>query len=153
MDRWTRLLESKPIPIAEHLREEVGKLLAQDLSGWPPPITELDPVLGARFAPLLEPGYPCPSPAVYAEAFKLARWELLREIEAGDDYLRNRRYQERGLSEPDKLPLLFLSRWLTEQLLGLAEATEGRLKRTDLLDCLDRVARHLPTSPPGRGLG
>jgi hypothetical protein len=141
--RWDLLLDQKPISLTDHLLTEVAKLLAKDLSGWPPPIQELDPVAGRQFEPLLTPDGKRPSEDVYAEAFRLARWELTREVDAYDDYMRNRRWMEKGLAADDKLALLFISRWLVEQLLALGEATEGRVKRAQMVECLERLSRQL----------
>ena len=44
--------------------------------------------------------------------------------------------------------LLFLSRFMAEQLLGLAEATEGRVTRPHLLDVLDRTERYFFAKGP-----
>jgi hypothetical protein len=129
------------MPLLDHLLEEVSKLLAVELAKWPPSIEELDSQLGAKFQPLFEPGAPRPTRALYREAFRLARWELQREVQAIDDYMRNARYLEVGLAPTDKLALLFVSRWLVEQSLGLAESTHGKVKRPDLLDLLDRLER------------
>jgi hypothetical protein len=151
--RWDLLLEQRPIPLVEHLLEEVAKLLANDLRGWPPPIEELDPALGVRFAPLLGPDVPRPEEALFEEAFRLARWELEREVEAVDEYMRNRRWELRGLAPDRKQALLFVSRWLVEQLLSLREYTHSKISRPMLIDCLERTARYLraqrsgPTSP------
>ena len=141
--RWEHLLEQKPIPISEHVLNEVAKLLAKDLDAWPPPLEELDPVAGQQFADVLAPGKPRPSLLAYLEALRLARWELGRELDAYDDYIRNRRWLERGLGPDDKPVLLFLSRWVEEQLLGLGEATFGRIKRAQMLACVDRLEREL----------
>src|SRR5437868_9099978 len=127
--KWERLLETKPIPLLDHLVEEAAKLLAADLQKWPLPIQDLDPVAGARFAPLLEPEAPRPDDRAYHEAFRLTRWELEHDLEAYDDYMRNRRWMERGLPPESKGVLLFLSRWLYEQVTALAEATGNRVKR------------------------
>src|SRR5690606_40720214 len=94
---------------------------------------------GAAFAPLFEPDALSPHPAIYPEAQKLACLSLSRELEAYDDYLRNRRYLEAGLPEGDRTALLFLVRWLEEQMLALREATEGRIKRPQLVKCLERA--------------
>jgi hypothetical protein len=141
--RWDYLFDQKPVELAEHLLEEVAKLLGEDLAAWPLPIQELDLETGRAFAPLLEPDFPRPNEAVFAEAFRLARWELEREIDAIDEYMRNRRWEERGLAPGDKLALLFISRWLVEQLLALREATQGRLSRPALVDGLERTRRRL----------
>jgi len=141
--RWDHLLETKPIPLSEHVLNEVAKLLAKDLETWPPPVEELDPLTGQSFQELLEPGKPRPQPLAYQEALKLARWELGREVDAYDDYMRNRRWLERGLAPDDKRVLLFLSRWVVEQMLGLGEATSGRIKRPQMVECLERLEREL----------
>ncbi|HVE86233.1 MAG TPA: hypothetical protein VND93_25425, partial [Myxococcales bacterium] len=134
--RWERVLEQKPIPLLDHLVEEVARLLATDLLEWPPPIQDLDPISGAQFAPLLEPGAPRPDDRAYHEAFRLTRWELEHDLLAYDDYMKNRRWMEIGLPAESRPALLFLSRWLYEQLSGLAEATGNRVKRHHLQQVL-----------------
>ena len=151
--RWDFLLETKPVPILDQLLEEVSKLLAKDLGQWPPPVEELDLDIGGTFAPLFLERPPRPSPAVYDEALRLSRWELEREFDAYDDYMRNKRYLERGLAPTDRLALLFLSRWLVEQMLGLGEATDSRIKRTHMRQILDKVEAKLRlVQPPPSGL-
>src|SRR5687768_3372208 len=115
--RWDLLLDTKPIPLIEHLLEEVAKIMAKDFSVWPLRIDELDLATGRQFAEVLELKNPRPSAPVYREAFKLARWEIEREVQAVDDYMRNQRWLELGLAPTDKLVLLLLSRWLVEQML------------------------------------
>jgi len=137
--RWERLLESKPIPIIDHLVEEVSKLFADSLRAWPLEVDEADPEVLA----VLE-AYPRrPDDGTFREAFRLARWDLDREFEAFDDYIRNMRFVSAGLS-PDSRPLLlFLCRFMTEQALGLNEATEGRIDRRRMLQVLERTERLL----------
>ena len=137
--RWDYLFETKPIPMMDHLLEEVAKLLAKDLQQWPPPVQEVDLEVGGQFAPLFTEPSPRPAEAVYDEALRLSRWELEREHGAYDDYMRNKRYLERGLAPTDRLPLLLLNRWLVDQMLGLGEATEGRVNRRLMLQCLERL--------------
>src|SRR5919198_1837815 len=139
--RWDLVLDARPMPIVEHLLDEVAKLLAADLSKWPLPVLELDADSGRAFAPLLEPGSPRPDEAVFQEAFRVARWELEREFEASADYFRNRRYSERGLGDAARAPILFISRWLVEQLLSLREHTHSRVMRDQLVQCLERIGR------------
>src|SRR3712207_4925199 len=96
--RWDYLFEKKPIPMMDHLLEEVAKLLAKDLEKWPPPVQELDLDAGGQFAPLFTGPTPRTSPQAYTEALRLARWDLTREFDAYDDYMRNSRVLERGLT-------------------------------------------------------
>ncbi|MEN9800844.1 MAG: hypothetical protein RL653_4541 [Pseudomonadota bacterium] len=139
MDRWSWVLEQKPRPVLEVLKDEVAKLLEKELRRWPLPVEELDPAYAARHASAFALDAPRPALAVYRQAFLLARWELEREVLAVDEYFRNERYLEAGLGPTDKPALLVLSRWLTEQMLALAEATAGRVKRPDLVDMLERT--------------
>jgi hypothetical protein len=139
--RWDFLLDQKPVPLLDHLVVEAARLLADELGRWPLAVQELDAATGASLAPFLEAGSRRPPEAVFGEALRLARWDLDREHEAYDDYVRNRRYLASGLSEADKPALLFISRWVLEQLFALADATEGRVDRRALGRVLDGVAR------------
>jgi hypothetical protein len=138
-NRWEHLLDQQPVPLLEALLTEVAKRIAGDLKHWPLPIEGLDPETGADFAPLFAAGSVRPGDPVFLEAIRLAAWELERETQAVDDYLRNQRYQERGVGAPERRGLLLITRWLVEQLLALGEATEGRVKRKDLLRCLEQA--------------
>ncbi|MHB8877459.1 MAG: hypothetical protein ACYC8T_27520 [Myxococcaceae bacterium] len=141
--RWDRILETRPVPILDHLLDEVARLVAKELAGWPLPFVELDPAAARQFEAVLAPGSPRPGDAVFTESFRLARWELERDTAAYDEYMRNRRWLAHGLAPADKEALLFVSRWLVEQLLCLGESTAGRVNRPKMLDCLDRLERRL----------
>jgi hypothetical protein len=121
--------------------EEVAKIFAKDLALWPPNIEDFDLATGRKLVDLLAQAPLPPDPRIYREAFVLTRFDLGRELEASDDYLRNHRWMASGLGAKDKGMLLFLSRFMAEQLLGLAEATQGRVTRPHLLDVLDRIER------------
>jgi hypothetical protein len=141
--RWDQLLATRPLPLLEHLVQEVAKLLAADLERWPPPVQELDAATIGPLAAALAPDAPPPHPSTPWEAFRLARWQLAREHDAYDDYVRNRRYLAAGVPEGDRTALLFLERWLTEQMLALGEATGGRVNRARMRECLERTEAHL----------
>jgi hypothetical protein len=138
-NRWERLLEQKPIPVREHLLDEVARLLDKELKSWPLSIEELDTATGGRFAGFVTGESKRPPEEAFAEARRLTRWELDRATEAFDEYFRNRRYTDAGLTDAHRPALLFLSRWLLEQLLSVGEATQGRLKRADMARVLDRL--------------
>ncbi len=143
MSRWERILDRKPVPLQQHLLDEAAKVLLAELAGWPLPIEEIDPRTGTGVAEALGPAAPRPSPGVLPAALRLVRWELRREHEAYDDYMRNRRYLEVGIPEAERPVLLLVSRWVLEQLLALSEATEGRVDRRALLGLVDRLERGL----------
>ncbi|MGC4121075.1 MAG: hypothetical protein QM765_42155 [Myxococcales bacterium] len=144
MGRWDYLYELKPVPASEAFVEEAAKIIAKDLGVWPLQVTEwATPQDAARFGPLLAPDSLPPDASTFTEAFKLARLELMREFEQIDDYMRNERW--RAFVPPGRGVelLLFLTRYLTEQMLSINEATEGRIKRPMLVDLLTRTERHL----------
>jgi len=145
-DRWERVLEQKPISLQEHLLDEAAKLLLVELRQWPLAIQEVDEHTGAGIAELLAPDAPPPSSAVLAVALKLSRWDLEREHEAYDDFMRNRRYQEAGITDRERPLLLLVSRWVLEQLSSLADATDGRIDRHALLRLVDRLEAGLARS-------
>lgn len=133
--KWDLILDQKPVPLVQHLLEEISKLFAHELSYWPPRL--LDEAPPAVVAEAKER----PSLHLYRAAFTLTRFELAHETDAYDDYLRNQRWLVEGLHVSDKAMLLFLTRFVTEQVLALAEATEGRLKRPQLRELVDAVER------------
>lgn len=138
-DRWERILDQKPVSLREHLLDEAAKVLLSELRQWPLAIQEIDEHTGAGVAEFFAPDAPRPSPAVLAAALKLARWDLDREHDAYDDFMRNRRYEEAGITERERPVLLFVSRWVLEQLMSLSDATDGRIDRQALLRLVDRL--------------
>jgi hypothetical protein len=138
-NKWDLILDQRPVPLVTHLLEQVAQLFAKDLATWPPAIDDFDPRTGQTVAALLHEHAQPPDPRSFEQAFELARLDLAREHAQYDDYLRNQRWLETGLTAKDKGMVLFLSRFMTEQLLGLAEATQGRLTRAQLLLVLART--------------
>jgi hypothetical protein len=144
MGRWDHWLEAKAKPLTEHVLDEVAKILAKDLSGWPPPVAEWSSDADReRFASLFAPAAARPGRITFREAFRLARWEMQRDVQAIDQYMTREQWRSEGVADHEFLALLFVHQWLIEQLLGLNEATEGKIKRTQLEDCLDRCERKL----------
>ena len=143
MGRWDYLYELKPVPVSEAFVEEAAKVIAKDLEVWPLQVSEWStPQDAARFGPLLAPDSKPPDSATFTEAFKLARLELMREFEQIDDYMRNERWRAITPAGRGVELLLFLTRYLTEQMLSINEATEGRIKRPMLVDLLTRTERY-----------
>lgn len=144
--RWERLLDQRPTPLLDHLILETAKLIAADYLRWP---LELEAESGAETPAAIAPDAPRPSPAVYREALRLARWDVGHALDAFDDYVRNRRYLEHALVEAERPLLLLLSRWLVEQLHSLGEHTHGRVNRTRKLACLEAISREVARQPGG----
>jgi hypothetical protein len=139
--RWDRILEQKPVPVLEHVLGELAKLFAADLATWPPRIEAFDELTGRSVAALLLETPQKPDVLVFQQAFHVTRLDLERQFEAHDDYLRNQRWLDAGLTAKDKGMVLFLSRFMAEQLLSLQEATEGRVTRSAMLEVLARTER------------
>ena len=125
------------MPLSEYLLIECSKLFARDLQTWPPQVEDVTGTAAALLA--TEPARP--GPDLMREAFKLARWDLERELDAYDEYMRNRRWSEAGLTEADRPMLLFMSQLMGEQLLALGEATQGRVDRKAMVRVLDLTER------------
>jgi len=138
---WDFIHDRKPKPLREYLLDEFAARLSADLKTWPLPIGELDPALGAKWAHLLAPESVRPPKTVFNQGFRLARWELERQLDALDEYMRNERWLEAGIPPSEKQALLFVSAWLVEQLLALSESTQGRVDRRALVECLERTER------------
>lgn len=142
--RWDHLFDLKPVPLVEHVLDEVSKLVAKDLSGWPLQVEEFHSAADAeRFRPLLEPAAPRPDDKVFTIALRLARLELLREYEQIDAFMRNERWREFTPPGYGYDAMIFISRFLVEQMLALGEATQGRIKRPQLVECLLRAEHRL----------
>jgi hypothetical protein len=142
--RWDAILDLKPVPIREHLLDELARLFAHDLEAWPFSIEEPS----AQVAALLKANATRPEPHLFRQAFVLAQWELEHDLLAFDDYMRNQRWREQALADAQKPMLLFLSRFIVEQLDALAQATEGRINQKARLEVLARTqARLLPPQP------
>lgn len=146
--RWELVLEQKPRPVLEHLMAEAARLLAADLGQWPLPVQAFDEQSGGAFAALAAQHPERPDAALYHEAFRLTALDLARDFDAVDEYWRNHRFLEAGLPASARPMILFLTRFVTEQLLALGEATEGRLTRARLLDVLARIERHWALKDP-----
>jgi hypothetical protein len=141
--RWEFLLEKKPVPVIDQLVEEVAKLVSRELLKWPLEVSEVEANFVAEHAALVGADSKRPDAKVFEESFRLAIWELEHETDSYDDYMRNRRFLEHGLSMQDRPALLFISRWLFEQMLGLKDATNDRVKRRDLIRCLEQTRARL----------
>jgi hypothetical protein len=133
-----RLYAQQPKPLVEHLCDAAAEHFGQALAVWPP---EIDLTM-----PGIQINAQRPDSRAFSCAFEVARFDLLRDTSALDDYFRNRRYLEHGLLEQARGDILFVSRLLLEQLFSLQESTEGRLTRKHLLKILDLTRHHLSRS-------
>lgn len=136
MGRWDFLYELQPRAALDVLLDEAAKAFAEDLSRWPPPLEGIDPSLAAVLQG------PRPHRLAWAEAFRLARYDLEHDYEAID------RWQEEGwraaqLNEADRDAAIFLWRYVTERAFDLNESVQSRLRRRDLVELVDRIEKRL----------
>ena len=141
--RWDLILDQKPVPVVDYLLAEAARLFANDLKKWPPEVDAADDAHAVSLTELFEKNPAAPSPVIWSHAFQLARWDLEHADDATQDYFRNQRWTEAGLSVQEKPMLLFLSRWILEQLLSFGEATNGRVSRPGLIEVLTQTQRNL----------
>jgi hypothetical protein len=147
MSKWDHVLDQKPRPLEDHLLDEMAKRLTKELAAFPPPIEGLEGPEAARFEVLFEEPRTRPSDDVYRLAFRLARWELVRDIEAVAHFMRNGHYKPVAERPRDYLAMLFISRWLLEQMLALREAVQAKVSRERLVECLEQTERLLLKDP------
>ncbi len=142
--RWDFVYDLKPIELKQHFINEASKLLAKDLEKWPLQIDAWESASAeARFRHLVQPDSRRPDDRVYEAAFHLAKLEMEREFEQIDEFMRNERWRAYGADEYGRDAMLLLTRWLTEHLLAIVEATEGRIKRPMLVELLEKMEREL----------
>lgn len=138
MGRWDFLYELQPRSALDVLLDKAADALAEDLRSWPPPLEGVEPHLDARLREVLRGERP--HRLAYREAFRLVRWDMEHAYEAIDRW-QDDGWREAGIGEADCDAALFLWRYLAERLFDLGEATEGRLKRRDLIELSDRIER------------
>jgi hypothetical protein len=142
MSRWDHLYDLKPQPIRDYLLDQLAKELERVIREFPPAVDHWeDPAAEARFAPLLAGGKR-PSDLAVSTALWLARSDLLRDFEAVDQFMRNGGLEGLG-SHEDRELCHFLWRFLVDECLAFAEATQSRFKHADLADVLSRLERRL----------
>jgi len=137
-DRWAWLEGIRPTSLEDALAHEAARVLADEVLDWPPRIAWEDARAEAELAPLFDDATR-PSLAAIALGFKLARWELERELEAIDHALRNDVFARELADERERLAARFLWRYLPEWLFELKDRAGPRITRAHLLDALGQA--------------
>jgi hypothetical protein len=143
MRDWMELVRT--VTAEEVIITEIAKAIADELSRWPPQLEWTDDLARERFAMLYDFDGPRPDPAALTEGFRLARWDLARQTDEMNYYLRNDHMGRAVTDETQRLIAQLVWRYLTELLLDVAERLEGRLRRPQLLLCLDEAEKRLAT--------
>ena len=142
-DRWEWLEGVRKIGAAKAIGEELGRLIAEELRGWPVRVEWEDDRKRDKFAPLYAPEAPPPSHGAMLDGLRLARLELQREPDAIGAFLRG---DGEAASAHDALARELVWQWAYEAALVVLEHTTGRVRRSDLVAGLDLAARLVAAS-------
>jgi hypothetical protein len=138
------LYEREAQPLKEFVLDEVAKVLAKAVEEFPPPIESWEREdLRVRFEPLLTTFAGRPPLSVVREALKLYRLELARDVEGIDEYMRNDRWLQAGLSEQERELAVFLWQFWTEQTLAFKDYAGSKFRWSELTGLADRMNERL----------
>jgi len=139
---WLYATESQPLK--EYVLDEVAKHLAKAVEHFPPAIEEWEnDELRLRFEAIVARGIRRPALDVVRVGLKLYRWELERDLEAIDRYVRGERGAELGLADEDVELALFLYRFWMDQTLAFKEYAGNKFRWSELLGLADRLDSRL----------
>lgn len=138
------LYEKQSHPLKEWVLDEVAKVLIDAVENFPPQVEEWErPDLKERFAPLLEEIKPPLNRDALRLALKLFRWEIEREYELIDSYMRGHHHQEYRLDAQNLELALFLWHLFTDQMLAFMEVGTGKFLRKEMLGLVERLESRL----------
>ncbi|GEM_PF-2697817 len=138
-DRWEWLEGLKPESAVTVAVKHVAKMVAEDLTRWPPDVSLAEGPGANRFTEVLEAGAPRPSLSAFLEAIKRARWDLTRDYDALGFYERNEHLAEACPLPRDQLASDFIQHYILESFFMLMERTDNRVKRKDVLAGVDAL--------------
>jgi hypothetical protein len=141
--RWDHILDQKPQDLRDYVLDKVADQLADDLRNFPPPIDEwLDDALRARYAKVLaRTGKP--ELETYRVACELAREEMLREYELIDAFCRSTEWKRLLPTEIEEQTAHFMTRYLVDGALAFQEHAQGKFRRSDLVQLMERIEDRL----------
>jgi hypothetical protein len=136
--RYEPILEARPVPAAEALKQLLAKELVQMWEAFPPAEADvdfLDPTLRAKLAGRLHelPALDVPMVSLLARILVL---DLLHTTDAIDHLFRNHHHREAAPTERHVEALHLLWRAILEHLYARKEEA-GFLKTTDLVDIVN----------------
>lgn len=143
-NQYQWLYDTQTQPLKTYVLDEVAKLLAGAVEQWPPKLEQWEREdQRARFEPLLAQVREPPGQRVIAAALQLYRWELEREVELIDRYMRGEHWQEHRLGPMELETVLFLWQYWTDQTLAFKEYAQGKFRQSELLGLADRLESRL----------
>ena len=147
------LYEREKQPLKEYVLDEVAKHLSRAVEAFPPSIEEWEnEELRTRYAPLLATVTQRPRVGVVRVALRLYRWELERDVEAIDHYMRNQHWAAEELSPIELEVATFLWQYWLDQTLAFKEYVQEKFRWRELLGLADRMqVRLVEGASPLRG--
>jgi hypothetical protein len=134
------LYEREKQPLKEYVLDEVAKHLAKAVESFPPQIEEWESEeLRLRFAPLLSTMADRPRLGVVRIALKLYRWELERDVEAIDHFVRNHQWSEEEATPAEIELATFLWQYWLEQTLAFKEYAQEKFRWRELIGLAERM--------------
>ena len=143
MGRWDHIFDGKPRELKEFVLDQVADQLTRDLRAFPPPIDEwLDQSLQDRYRPVLERVTP-PELETFRVGCELARRELLRDYELIDRFCRSPELARLAPTELEQQTVHFVTRYLVDSALAFQEFAQGKFKRQELVELIEKVEERL----------
>lgn len=142
------LYEAQAQPLKSWVLDEVTKLFAEAVEKFPPEIEDWEREdLRERFEPVLHRVRAPLSTSVIRLALKLFRWEIEREYERMDSYLRGGHHSEFGLDALQLDTALFVWHYWVDQMLAFMEVATGKFRRHELSGIAERLESRLLAGP------
>lgn len=139
--RYEPILEAKPVPAKEALKDMIAREIVELFTAFPPAEHEVDledqklaARLRGRFHELPKLDVP-----MVTLVCRLLQMDLEHDVDAIDHLMRNQHHREAATTEAHVDALHFLWRGLLEHLYARKDETTGILKTRDLVDIVERA--------------
>jgi hypothetical protein len=142
--RWDWLYEVQPRLVKDVVLERVARELGDEIDRWPPRIESWETEEArVRFQPLMEGRMGRPPRGPLRLALRLSRWDLQREYEIIDAYMKGEHFREDAPGPYDFDLAMFIWRYLVDQILAFKEYAGSRFSRDDLCTVVDQLEKRL----------
>jgi hypothetical protein len=139
--RYEPILEARPVPAVEALKDLIAKELVELFEHFPPPEHEVefeDAKLAAKLKGRMHE-LPKLDIAMVTLVCRLLRLDLEHEIDAIDHLMRNDHHRDAATTPAHVDAMHLLWRGLLEHLYARKEETQGALKTKDLAEIVDKA--------------
>lgn len=139
--RYEPILEARPVPAKEALKDLIAKEMVELFERFPPPEHEVeieDAHLRAKLSGRMHELPPLDIPMV-SLVCRLLRMDLEHEIDAIDHLMRNDHHRDAATTPLHVEAMHLLWRGLLEHLYSRKDEAQGNLKTKDLVDIVERA--------------